>query len=616
MYSVIVLFPLFSFFFSFFFSKLIGSRGTWFLNFFAIFLSLVFSIDYLFIIFSSNFSFSHTISIFPYFSFFGGFDFSWSLKFDFISSFILFLICLISVFIQIFSSTYMQNDVSFSRFILYISFFSFSILLLVSASSFLVLFAGWEIVGLASVLLINFWFNRQEANWGAFKAFSFNRVGDAALIFSFAIFFFVCSSTDFDIIEIFLINPLSSNYHNFLFIAFFFVFLGAFAKSAQFFFHSWLPDAMEGPTPVSALLHSATMVTAGVYVSIRCFFAVAHYPFFQTLLCFFGLLTSFYSAFVLTTVNNSKHTTAYTTLNQLGFIFYAVGSLVFSTALFHLIVHGFYKSFTFLENAIELSNVDDEQEGSVFFLNTNFFETVYDFLGFIVFISVNALPFSSPSVSKELLVFSGFENFSNFVSFLLLSTLFIGFIDSCYDDNQIEYSSGLNYFQNSFSGISIFVPFPIFFSYFCLAIMSFLVVFFSEEVFLNLAFYFSDFYFFSLQTNGSFLIFVPFFLFISTSFFFPTFNTFFNSSDFSFKTFISNIFFYDNFLINRFIASLYLIFLIPFSLLDRGFLEFIFIKVPIKMVNLFCSFFKNNSFFSNVIWPVLLVSIFVFFIYL
>ncbi len=579
-------------------------------------MSLLFAIDYLFVLLASNFSFSHLISIFPYFSFFGGLDFSWSFKLDFISGFILFLICFISSFIQIFSASYMQGDVSFTRFILYMSFFSFSILLLVSASNLLVLFAGWEIVGLASVLLINFWFNRQEANWGAFKAFSFNRVGDASLIMAFAIFFFVCSSTDFDIIEIFLFNSPSSPYSFVFFIAFLFTIFGSFAKSAQFFFHSWLPDAMEGPTPVSALLHSATIVTAGVYVSIRCFFAISYYPFFQILLCFFGLLTSFYSAFVLTTVNNSKHTTAYTTLNQLGFMFYAVGSLVFSTALFHLIIHGFYKSFTFLENAIELSNTDDEQEGSVFFLNTNFFETVYDFFGFIVFISVNALPFSSPSVSKELLVFSGFESFSNFISFLLLSTLFIGFIDSCYDDNQFEFNSSSFVGGGIFSNITISVPFPMFFSYFCLGVFSLLVVFFSEEIFLNLSFYFSDFFFFNLQTNGSFFIFLPFAVFISTSFFFPTLNAFFVSSDFSFKIFLSNIFFYDNMLVVRIINFFYTLFFMSFKFLDRGFIESAFIKLPINYFVFLCSMLKFNSFFANFIWVIIIFSIFFIFLYL
>lgn len=604
MYSVIVLFPLFSFFFSFIFARFVGSRGVWFLNFSAIFLSLIFSIDFLFVILSSNFSFNYYFSFFPYFSFFNGFDFSWSFKLDFISIFIIFLICLISTFIQIFSCAYISSDVSLSRFMLYMSFFSFSMLLLVSASSFIVIFAGWEIVGLASVLLINFWFNRHEANWGALKAFSFNRVGDASIIFSFAIFFFMCSSTDFDIIEIFFLSLSDETLNLAFFGAFFFAFLGAFAKSAQFFFHSWLPDAMEGPTPVSALLHSATMVTAGVYISIRCFFAVSYYPFFQVLLCFFGLLTSFYAAFCLTTVNNSKHTTAYTTLNQLGFIFYAVGSLVFSTALFHLIVHGFYKSFTFLENAIELSNVDDEQEGSVFFVNTNFFESIYDFFGFIVFISVNALPFSSPSVSKELLIFSGFENFSNFVSFLLLSTLFIGFIDSCYDDNNFDFSTDSGSI-NFGSVMFINSAFPITFSYFCLGIFSFLVVFFSEEVFLNLSFYFSDFFFFNLQSEGSFYIFLPFSIIFSSSFFFPSLNSFFVSSDFSFKTFLSTLFFYDNSMVTRVFSSFYMVFFLIFKTFDRGFFEHVFFKFPTNFLNSTCAFFKSTSFFSNFFWALI-----------
>ena len=203
-------------------------------------------------------------------------------------------------------------------------------------------------VGLASFLLINFWFSRQEANWGALKAFSFNRVGDASLLISMCLFYGQTSSLNIDYIICFY----TSSFHTvYTILPIFFLTLGAIAKSAQFFFHSWLPDAMEGPTPVSALLHSATMVTAGVYLLLRFSDVICLLPSLQFFISCSGVFTSFYASFVATTVLDSKKSTAYTTLGQLGFMFYAVGSLAFSTAIFHLFIHGFYKSFSFLENS-------------------------------------------------------------------------------------------------------------------------------------------------------------------------------------------------------------------------------------------------------------------------
>jgi NADH:ubiquinone oxidoreductase subunit 5 (subunit L)/multisubunit Na+/H+ antiporter MnhA subunit len=456
------------------------------------------------------------------------------------------------------------------------SFFSFSMLLLLFSSNFLAMFAGWELVGLASVLLINFWFNRQEANWGALKAFSFNRIGDAAILFSMMIFFFYCGSLNFDTIEIFVFSPQSNQ--QLFFVGFCFMFIGAFAKSAQFFFHSWLPDAMEGPTPVSALLHSATMVTAGVYLAVRFWFVLVNFPVFQTLIMLFGLCTSFYSAIVLTTVNNAKHTTAYTTLNQLGFMFYSAGALCFATTLFHLFVHGFYKSFTFLENAIELASLEDEQDAAVGFFNTSYFESFMDIFGFIVFISVNALPFSSPSVSKELLVFTGLESFSTFVSFFLLSTLFIGFMDSCYDD-----FSGDNSVFQSFGALGFLIsPFPIVFAYFTLGIAAFVVVFMCEELFLTISIVFGDFYVFNLFSNGSFFLFIPFIFIIVSSIFFPA-RALFSSSNHSFKLFLSNLFFYDTSLVNLLVTSFFKFFYNVYVQFDRGVLEKLFIFYPLQL---------------------------------
>jgi NADH-quinone oxidoreductase subunit L len=593
MYATVIIFPIFSFFFAVLLSTLVGSRGVWFICFTSIFSSLLFSSESLFLLIKSNFLFSYTFSLLPYLSFFDLFDFSWFIKLDFLSIFIIFLICFISFFIQVFSSSYMKSDINFSRFIIFISFFAFSILLLVSGGNVLSLFVGWEIVGLASVLLINFWFNRQEAVWGAFKAFSVNRIGDCFIIFSITILFFYTNSLNFDVVSFFLVT---SSDNPIIYLSFLFLLVGCFAKSAQFFFHSWLPDAMEGPTPVSALLHSATMVTAGVYLSLRIFDAVFAYPSFQIFISIAGVFTSFYSAFIITTVNNAKHTTAYTTLNQLGFMFYAVGSLCFSTALFHLFVHGFYKSFTFLENAVELSFFDDEQEGSLTFLNTIKFENFFDIFGFLVFISVNALPLSSPSVSKEVLVFSGFETVSSFISYFLLILLFIGFIDSCYDDHSVDYSSQSNFFSSYMPVVS--APFSMVFAYFSLGISAFIVIFFCEELFLQLSIFMCDFYYFSVHTEGSWFLFFPFFITLSFSFHFPLYS-YFISSNYQFKNFLSNLFYYDTLIFFIFTKQVYSFFFSYYTIIDKGLLPKFIYFFSLFVQRIFSFFNFNSNFFSS-----------------
>ncbi len=600
-----VAFSALAFWVAFIFSNLIGSRGVWFISFTTLAISISLISESLFFLINTNFFYSYTFTFYPYFSVF---DFSWSIKMDYLSIFIVFLILFVSFFIQCFSGAYIAFDVSFSRFIIYITFFAFSMLLLVTGSNLLVLFVGWELVGLASVLLINFWFNRQEASWGAFKAFSFNRVGDAFIILAIALFASMFGSLNIDfLVAIFVSNPSDET----LRLGFLFLIFGSFAKSAQFFLHSWLPDAMEGPTPVSALLHSATMVTAGVYLTLRVFEVILLVPFFQILICVLGVFTSFYSSFVSTTVSNAKHTTAYTTLNQLGFMFYAVGSLCFSTALFHLFVHGFYKSFTFLENAIELSVFDDEQDGALSILSTTKFESFYDIFGFLVFLSVNALPLSSPSVSKEVLIFSGFETISNFFSFVLLTTLFIGLMDSCSDDPWFEQTGSVLIHDSS---VFMYSVFPMFTAYFFLGFSAFTVVFFAEEVFLNLSFFLGDFYRINLSGEGSLFLFFPFFSIVSISIYSPL-TTFYVSSNFQFKSFISNFFYYDTLLVTLGAGYFKKFSFFVFKNFDRGILELFSARLLmlISTLSVWINQYKLN-FFSSFAHSFIVVFFLAFFV--
>ena len=292
----------------------------------------------------------------------------WSLRLDLLTSVMLVVVTSVSSLVHIYSIGYMSHDPHQTRFFAYLSFFTFAMLILVTSNNFLQLFFGWEGVGLASYLLIGFWHKKDSANSAAMKAFVVNRVGDFGFLIGLAILFFHTSSLDFDII--FSMNEqLSSNSFsifnidfNVLNTACFFLFMGAMGKSAQLFLHTWLPDAMEGPTPVSALIHAATMVTAGIFLVARCS------PLFemsQSILSFIivvGASTAFFAATVALVQNDIKRIVAYSTCSQLGYMFVALGSGAYQIAIFHLFTHAFFKALLFLGSGSVIHAVSDEQD--------------------------------------------------------------------------------------------------------------------------------------------------------------------------------------------------------------------------------------------------------------
>ena len=292
----------------------------------------------------------------------------WSLRLDLLTSVMLVVVTSVSSLVHIYSIGYMSHDPHQTRFFAYLSFFTFAMLLLVTSNNFLQLFFGWEGVGLASYLLIGFWHKKDSANSAAMKAFVVNRVGDFGFLIGLAILFFYTSSLDFD--TIFSMNEqLSSNSFsifnidfNVLNTACFFLFMGAMGKSAQLFLHTWLPDAMEGPTPVSALIHAATMVTAGIFLVARCS------PLFemsQSILSFIivvGASTAFFAATVALVQNDIKRIVAYSTCSQLGYMFVALGSGAYQIAIFHLFTHAFFKALLFLGSGSVIHAVSDEQD--------------------------------------------------------------------------------------------------------------------------------------------------------------------------------------------------------------------------------------------------------------
>jgi NADH-ubiquinone oxidoreductase chain 5 len=278
------------------------------------------------------------------------------------------VVTFISTIVHLYSSEYMQEDPHLQRFMSYLSLFTFFMLILVSADNFLQMFVGWEGVGLASYLLINFWFTRIQANKSAIKAMLLNRIGDFFLLLALFLIYYVFDTLDYSIV--FSMAPFFSETNVYIFNTTFrcldiiclCLFLGAMGKSAQLGLHTWLPDAMEGPTPVSALIHAATMVTAGVFLIVRCSFLFELCAEVLNILCLVGSLTAFFGASVGLFQNDLKKIIAYSTCSQLGYMIFACGLSNYNIAIFHLSNHAFFKALLFLGAGSIIHSVADEQD--------------------------------------------------------------------------------------------------------------------------------------------------------------------------------------------------------------------------------------------------------------
>ena len=260
----------------------------------------------------------------------------------------------VSLLVHFYSIAYMKDDSSYNRFFIYTNFFTFSMLLIVLSNNFFQLFIGWELVGLSSYLLIGFWLKKDTAINANYKAFIVNRVGDVGLLLGLCLIFLIYGSTDYDQIFNLKYSIFSDQLNifgyslNTLSAVCFLLFIGAMAKSAQIPLHFWLPDSMEGPTPISALIHAATMVTAGIYMVAR---LSPLYELTDDVLLFIlyvGSLTAFLLGLVALVQNDIKRIIAYSTISQLGYMTAALGASLYSLAMFHLITHAFFKALLFL----------------------------------------------------------------------------------------------------------------------------------------------------------------------------------------------------------------------------------------------------------------------------
>src|SRR5580692_4333044 len=292
----------------------------------------------------------------------------WALRIDSLTAVMLVVVTTISSLVHIYSIGYMEEDPYRPRFFSYLSFFTFAMLMLVTADNLVQLFFGWEGVGLASYLLIGFWFHKPEANAAAIKAFIVNRVGDFG--FSLGIFtvFMMTGALDFD--TIFAQAPglvgktidLLGIHADALTLICLLLFMGAMGKSAQFLLHTWLPDAMEGPTPVSALIHAATMVTAGVFMVARLSPLFELSPTAQTFVTAVGATTAMFAATIGLVQNDIKRVIAYSTCSQLGYMFVAMGAGAYSVGMFHLFTHAFFKALLFLGSGSVILAMHHEQD--------------------------------------------------------------------------------------------------------------------------------------------------------------------------------------------------------------------------------------------------------------
>ena len=361
----IVLLPLLGSIISGFFGKQFGAKSCQVLTSSFVSISAILSFFIFYEVLIENYSSNKLI--FNWISS-GDFSVNWSINIDPLTSVMLVIVSLISSIIHFYSIGYMSSDPHKSRFMAYLSLFTFSMLTLVTADNFLQLYFGWEGVGLCSYLLIGFWYKRPTANAAAIKAFIVNRVGDFGFAIGIFLIFFFYGTVDYN--EVFQQTPaLIQKEVVFLGIEFnlitlicLLLFTGAMGKSAQILLHTWLPDAMEGPTPVSALIHAATMVTAGVFLVVRCSPLFEYSQTALNVVASVGMLTAFFAATVALVQNDIKKIIAYSTCSQLGYMFFAAGVGAYHVAIFHLFTHAFFKALLFLGAGCVIHSFNDEQD--------------------------------------------------------------------------------------------------------------------------------------------------------------------------------------------------------------------------------------------------------------
>ena len=434
MYSAIVFLPLIGCLIAGFFGRFIGARGseivTCSLMVLAAILSWVVLIDV-----GLNDG-GGRVEILRWISS-GDLDVSWSLRVDTLTAVMLVVVNTVSSLVHIYSIGYMHNDPHRQRFFAYLSLFTFSMLMLVTSDNFLQLFFGWEGVGLASYLLIGFWYQKPSANAAAIKAFVVNRIGDFGFALGIFAVFFVFGTIDFDTVFAKAPEQVGKTIEflgyqiDVLTLICLLLFMGAMGKSAQFLLHTWLPDAMEGPTPVSALIHAATMVTAGVFMVARLSPLFEFSPTALIVVTAIGATTAFFAATVGLVQNDIKRVIAYSTCSQLGYMFVALGVGAYSVGIFHLFTHAFFKALLFLGSGSVIHAMSDEQD----IRHMGGLRKLIPFTWAMMLIGTLALtgfPFTAGFYSKDAIVEAAFAAHSGIGMYAFYATVIAAFMTSFY----------------------------------------------------------------------------------------------------------------------------------------------------------------------------------------
>jgi NADH-quinone oxidoreductase subunit L len=367
----------------------------------------------------------------------GDLQVEWSLRVDTLTAVMLVVVNTVSSLVHLYSIGYMDEDPYRPRFFGYLSLFTFAMLMLVTSDNLVQMFFGWEGVGLASYLLIGFWYQKPSANAAAIKAFVVNRVGDFGFALGIFAIFMLIGSTDFE--TIFAGAPgLTGKTIDFLgwhadalTLTCLLLFMGAMGKSAQFLLHTWLPDAMEGPTPVSALIHAATMVTAGVFMVARLSPLFELAPTAQAVVMFFGATTAFFAATVGLVQNDIKRIIAYSTCSQLGYMFVAMGAGAYSVGMFHLFTHAFFKALLFLGSGSVIYAMHHEQD----IRNMGGLWRKIPFTFFVMCIGTLALtgfPFFAGYFSKDAIIEAAYASHNPMALYGFLMTVVAALLTSFY----------------------------------------------------------------------------------------------------------------------------------------------------------------------------------------
>ena len=393
----------------------------------------------------------------------------WSIYVDSLTAVMLVVVNSVSALVHIYSIGYMSHDPHKPRFMSYLSLFTFMMLSLITADNFLQLFFGWEGVGLASYLLIGFWFKKESANNASMKAFIVNRVGDLGLLIAMFLIFKTFGTLTFS--EVFTQAAEQSKNtikifggeFNLITTICVFLFIGAMGKSAQIILHTWLPDAMEGPTPVSALIHAATMVTAGVFLVARCSPLFEYSQYALNLVAFVGATTAIFAATVAIVQTDIKRIIAYSTCSQLGYMFFAAGMGAYNIAIFHLFTHAFFKALLFLGAGSVIHAFHDEQNiekmGGVW----KKIPLTYALM-VIGTLALTGFPLLAGFYSKDAIIESAYFSKSLFAGYAFVIGLTTAFITSVYSWRLIfktfhgKYNNAMSFDKVHESGLVMIIP--------------------------------------------------------------------------------------------------------------------------------------------------------------